>query len=143
MDVVQEQGLEPSNASKAKVLLRGKLGPVTLFDMITSLAQNKQTCKFRVHTGYSQTLIVFAEGNLVHAAVDGLEGEQALFKLALKSERQPNVKFTVEAWDGRGQAVTIHSSTEQLLLKIAVELDHKKKARVSLSEVTRPQWASV
>lgn len=129
LKVAKEQRWSTPPTEKPKVLIRGKLGAVSLFDMITSFTQNAQTCKFYVFTGYSKSLLLFFEGSLVHAEVDDLIGEEAVTKLAQKVELRPDAKFTVEAWEVgslHNQRTTIHMSTDKLLLNVAVALDHKQ-----------------
>lgn len=118
----------PASSDKPKVLIRGKLGAVSLFDMITSFTQNAQTCKFSVFTGYSKSQLLFFEGRLVHAEADEFVGEEAVTRLAQKVEARPDAKFTVEVWDASSlhdQTVSIKVSTEKLLLNVAVALDHQ------------------
>ena len=110
-------------AEKGNVLIRGRLGAVSLFDMILSLEQNGQSCKFHLYTGYSHALLQFDKGRLVHAEIDELTGETALAKVAQKTAERPDTKFTVEAWQGTPAEVTLKGSTQQLLLNIAVTLD--------------------
>ena len=63
LKVAKEQRWSTSTPStKPKVLIKGKLGAVSLFDMITSFTQNGQTCKFYVFTGYSKSLLLFFSG---------------------------------------------------------------------------------
>lgn len=130
LKVAKEQRWSTSTApKKAKVLIKGKLGAVSLFDMISSFTQNGQTCKFYVLTGYSKSLLLFFQGRLVHAEVDDLTGEEAVTKLAQKVELRPDARFTVEAWDVsslHNQRTTIQTTTEKLLLNIAVALDHQR-----------------
>ena len=113
-------------AEKGKTLIRGRLGAVSLFDMILSLEQNGQTCKFHLYTGYSHALLLFDKGRLVHAEVDELRGEAALTKIAQKTTERSDAKFTVEAWRGAPAEVTLKGPTQQLLLSIAVTLDEKR-----------------
>ena len=123
----------PTPSAKPKVLIKGKLGAVSLFDMITSFTQNGQTCKFYVFTGYSKSLLLFFQGRLVHAEVDDLIGEAAVTKLAQKVELRPDAKFTVEAWEAtnlHNQPTSIQTTTEKLLLDIAVALDHQHMKKV-------------
>jgi len=135
LKVAKEQRWGSSKAlEKPKVLIKGKLGAVSLFDMMTSFTQNGQSCKFYVYTGYSKSLLLFFEGRLVHAEVDELVGEAAVAKLAQKVELRPDAKFTVEAWEAgslHNQRTSIQTTTEKLLLNIAVSLDHQQLKKAS------------
>ena len=125
LEVMSSQRWVNPPAEKGKVLIRGKLGAVSLFDMILSLEQNGQSCKFHLYTGYSHALLQFDKGKLVHAEVDELRGDVALAKIAQKTADRSDAKFTVEAWQGAPAEVTLKGPTQQRLLNIAVALDEK------------------
>ena len=127
LEVMSSQRWVNFPPEKGKTLIRGRLGAVSLFDMVLSLEQNGQTCKFHLYTGYSHALLLFDKGKLVHAEVDEFKGEAALTKIAQKTAHRSDAKFTVEAWQGTPAEVTLKGPTQQLLLTIAVALDEKKQ----------------
>jgi hypothetical protein len=127
--VIQSQRwlTEQTPQTKPTVLMKGRLGPITIYDLLQSLKQNRQTCKVSVFPGFSHALLLIQHGKLIYATIDTLIGEQAVMALLTKTERSPNAKFVVESWqpDPVRQAVNIHTPTEQLLLSLAVAIDHQ------------------
>ena len=117
---------------KPKVLIRGKLGTLTLFDLIGSLAQNGQNCKLCLYTGFASSVLHFFGGRLVHAEAANKVGQAALTHLVQKAEGRTGVKFIVEAWNVdslKGQTVSLHAPTDHLLMKAAVVLDEQGREK--------------
>jgi hypothetical protein len=129
LEVVESQRwlTEPVKQEKAAVLMKGRLGPITIYDLLQSLKQNRQTCRVSVFPGFSHAVLLIQSGKLIYASIDTLTGEQAVMSLLTKTERSPNAKFVVESWqpDQQSAPINIHTPTEQLLLSLAVEMDHQ------------------
>ena len=90
-----------------------------LFDLIQAyaLARQSMTIRMLMPDGKMGTLAV-RDGDLIHAAVEGLEGQDALMRMAQNSRGEIRVEegcFTSKK--------TIHMSTQQVLIDTIRQLD--------------------
>lgn len=112
---------------KREVLLRGKLGSMSLFDLLALIAQNKDSGILRLYIGVSAYEIFIYEGEIINAIFDKIRGEEALVRIAAKSGFVNKVKFVLTAWQGEAPAlemIYIKKSANQLLFDVAVKIDH-------------------
>jgi len=119
----EQRRFKPSGTVKAE----GTLEVLTLFDLTLSLSQGKQSGKLYVLLGDTESTILFADGQLVGAGVESLNGEAAVLRIFKLAQANPNAEFYFEA---SAQAVhasfhTIDMPVNELLLKVAVGLDHE------------------
>lgn len=118
----------PVRRGDAKV--SGTLEIFTLFDLVVSLTQKKNSGYLFVSLGDYEALMRLDQGCLVHAEFGGLTGEAAVVRIFAAADTHHNAEFRFEPSSvpvPRGD-VTIHATVQELLLKVAVELDHEREA---------------
>jgi HD domain/Domain of unknown function (DUF4388) len=134
--LVREQAA-PVPQPAREVLVEGKLGALSLFDLLGSLTQNKSSGHLYLELTPSQGLLVLTAGRIVHAAYETQVGEAALLTLFSKAETETNARFRLEASPQITPFLlaTIETPTEKLLFDIAVKLDNEiAKRRQDSSE---------
>ncbi len=119
---------EPANPV-AQHGIQGQLGDMSLFELAQWLAKSAKTGRLRVEVEGSSASWLFSKGQLIHAEYDGKSGEDAVLHLLLQAENQQKGHFHFEPLteaDFFLEPVTIRKSTDQLLLSLAVEMDHRQ-----------------
>jgi len=129
MDVINDKSYlaEIKPVKKREVLLRGKLGSMSLFDLLNLLAQNKDSGILSLYMGVSVYEIIIYEGEIINAIFEKKRGEEALVRIAAKSGFVSKVKFVMTAWQGEPPAlesIYIKKPANQLLFDVAVKIDH-------------------
>jgi len=120
---------EPSNAV-AQQGIQGQLGDMSLFELAQWLAKSAKTGRLRIEVQGDRASWLFSKGQLIHAEYAGKSGEDAVLHLLLRVENQPGGHFRFEPLteaDFFLEPVTIRKSTDQLLLSLAVEIDHRQQ----------------
>ena len=111
--------------------LKGSLSSINLADIMQLVANSRQTGRFVLasrsgHVGE----IYFADGDILHAAVDGYMGEDAVFTLISWAEGD------FEFQEGSFQAErTVHTSVTSLLMESARRIDEWKLLRKKIGSV--------
>ncbi len=119
---------EPTNPV-AQHGIQGQLGDISLFELAQWLAKSAKTGRLRVEIEGSSASWLFTKGQLIHAEFAGKSGEDAVLHLLLQAENQQKGHFRFEPLteaDFFLEPVTIRKSTDQLLLSLAVEMDHRQ-----------------
>lgn len=119
---------EPANPV-AQHGIQGQLGDVSLFELAQWLAKAAKTGRLRVEVEGGSANWLFSSGQLIHAEYAGRSGEDAVLHLMLESEKKKKGQFHFEPLtesDFFFEPVTIRKSTDQLLLLLAVEMDHRQ-----------------
>ncbi|WP_299425308.1 DUF4388 domain-containing protein [uncultured Meiothermus sp.] len=119
---------EPTNPV-AQHGIQGQLGDVSLFELAQWLAKSAKTGRLRVEIEAGSASWLFTRGQLIHAEYAEKSGEDAVLHLLLKAESQQRGHFHFEPLteaDFLLEPVTIRKSTDQLLLSLAVEMDHRQ-----------------
>lgn len=108
--------------------IQGQLGDISLFELAQWLAKSVKTGRLTVELmGGLQATCLFIKGQLRHAEFAGRRGEDAVLHLLMQSEDKKQGKFDFEPLkesDFSLEPVTIRKTTDQLLLSLAVQLDH-------------------
>lgn len=106
----------------------GTLEVVSLFDLVLLLTQKERTGKLYLLLGQVEAMFVFQGGGLVHAEYSELTGEAAVMKIFWKAELRPDAEFFFEPSPHKlpPGGVTVHSSVQEILLKVAVGLDRQR-----------------
>lgn len=112
-----------------EVKVSGTLEVMTLFDLVLSLTQKRNSGRLYLLLGDVEALLVFQQGRFVHAEYEDKTGEMAVLRIFLEAERHPDAEFFFEPTLSRlaQGGVTLHTSVQELLLKVAVELDHQRE----------------
>ena len=104
-------------------LLGGRLDILNLFDLLSSLTQNKTTGKLTLYFTDNQGHIWLEQGHIIHAHLAAEHSEEALFNLFAKTQTHPQTRFTFN--QQAAPKTTIQRSTQQLLFDMALKLDHR------------------
>ena len=108
----------------------GTLEVFTLFDLVVSLTQKENSGKLYVLLGDTESAMFFEKGRFVHAEFEGIVGEGAVVRIFAEADKYTDAEFFFEPSETplpRG-STTIRSTVQELLLKVAVELDHEREA---------------
>ncbi|WP_027881814.1 DUF4388 domain-containing protein [Meiothermus rufus] len=110
--------------------IQGRLGDLSLFELAQWLAKSNKTGRLSVEIEGERASWLFNKGQLIHAEYAGKSGEDAVLHLLLRAENQPKGYFHFEPLteaDFFLEPVTIRKTTDQLLLSLAVEMDHRQQ----------------
>ena len=123
----------PDQVSSAKA--SGSFEVLTLFDLVTSLTQKKNSGTLLLRLGLTNATLVLDEGRLVHARFGNLSGEAALISSFLAAESDPDAhyEFVKDSPPLPKEAYTLHAPVQELLLTVAVKLDHHRMGEPELS----------
>ncbi|ADD27671.1 DUF4388 domain-containing protein [Meiothermus ruber] len=120
----------PEAANPATQGIQGRLGDMSLFELAQWLAKSAKTGRLRVEVEGESASWLFSKGQLIHAEYAGKSGEDAVLHLLLQVENRPSGHFHFEPLteaDFFLEPITIRKSTDQLLLSMAVEMDHRQQ----------------
>lgn len=107
--------------------ISGTLGEISLFELAQWLARSAKTGRLSIQIGLREAIWLFCKGQLIHAEYEGKSGEDAVLQLLILAERQREGQFGFEPLDESAfflEPITIRKTTDQLLLSLAVEMDH-------------------
>lgn len=111
------------------VKVSGTLEVMTLFDLVMSLTQKRNSGRLYLLLGRVEALLAFEQGRFVHAEYQELTGEAAVMKIFWEAELRPSAEFFFEPSGVRlpPGGATLHTSVQEVLLKVAVGLDHRRE----------------
>ncbi len=104
--------------------LSGQFSDVSLVDLIQMLTSAKRNGVLEVEFSNISGVLYFQEGQLCHAVVGDLIGEDALLDAIRHSQKGGTFSFSVE--ENLDTEVTIQKRTDHLLLFLANTLDEEK-----------------
>ena len=122
----------PKRLSKGRQHMTGTFEIITLFDLLVSLSQAGRTSKLHVWLSGREACIYLQRGNVVHAEFGPYSGREAFNHIFMHNEQSSTTQFMVEGLDDIGLNPTIHESVSQLLLEVAVELDHVRNNKLGV-----------
>ena len=108
----------------------GTLEVFTLFDLVVSLTQKENSGRLYVLLGDTETVMFFEKGRFVHAEYEAIIGEDAVVRIFAEADKYKDAEFFFEPSNvplPQGSS-TIHTTVQELLLKVAVELDHERES---------------
>ncbi len=94
----------------------GCISGITLSSLIQILAMEGKTCRIRVLSQEKEGTLVFSKGKMIHAEVDGIQGEEAAYRI-INLERP-----IIEIEEALLCPKTITASVSQLLIE-----SHRRK----------------
>ena len=97
----------------------GKLGSVSLNDIIQLLGMSKRTATLELTRGSEHGRVYFRDGQIVHASAGGYEGEESFIELLGWGDAE----FAIEEGIVSLPKISITKSTEALLLSTMTALD--------------------
>jgi predicted regulator of Ras-like GTPase activity (Roadblock/LC7/MglB family) len=101
--------------------ISGDLQDLDLFNLIQILSQDQRSAQISIMRGNQEAHIFMNEGNIVHALVDDLQGEEAIFRLVTWEQGQ----FAVER-PAHVPTQTIFTNWSGLLLEGMRRLDEAR-----------------
>jgi len=107
--------------------MSGTLERMSLFDLLVSLNQARQTGRLVLKIGTYQALLYLLDGEIQHAEYQGQFGSEALTRTLSATEPAPTSTFSLTVVpDSLFQQLptTLPLPTSRLLLELAVQLDH-------------------
>jgi CheY-like chemotaxis protein len=116
--------------------LTGTFEVLSLFDLIVSLTHGQKSGDLCIQLASAEAKITIRSGRVTHATYQGKVGEDALLLTFTAVEEDQGAEFVLRGLHAsdKAQAVhTINTPIDQLLLKVAVGMDHHKKAERVLS----------
>ena len=106
-------------ASSTDRQIFGKLGSVSLNDIIQLLGMSKRTATLELRRGSDRGRLYFREGQIIHSTVGLYEGEESFMELLGWGDAE----FAVEEGIGSLSKISITKSTDALLLSTMTALD--------------------
>jgi hypothetical protein len=97
----------------------GKLGSVSLNDIIQLLGMSKRTATLELRSGAARGRLYFRDGQIIHATAGTYEGEESYIELLGWADAE----FAIEEGIAALPKVSITKSTEALMLSTATTLD--------------------
>lgn len=126
--------LQPLQAAPDAAQIRGTLEIMTLFDLLISFNQMRKTGRIVLKGGDTETLIYLKAGEVRHVEHGASNGKAALEQAIAETDRAPTSSFGF-AMNSEALVtdlpLTIPCTTSQLLLEIAVHLDHVRSSQQS------------
>jgi CheY-like chemotaxis protein len=125
-----------AEAQAVKGGIQGKLAEISLFELGQWLSRSAKTGRLTVQMGLEEGSWLFSKGQLIHAEYGERSGEDAVLSLLIQAEgqrRSPGEGGGYFVFEPLNEAdfflepVTIRKTTDQLLLALAVEMDHQQR----------------
>jgi CheY-like chemotaxis protein len=122
-------GLSGRALRSREVKVSGTLEVMTLFDLVLSLTQKRNSGRLYLLFGGVEALLVLQQGRFVHAEYQEKTGERAVLHIFQEAERHPEAEFFFEPSPLRlpPEGMTLHAPVQELLLRVAVALDHRRE----------------
>jgi CheY-like chemotaxis protein len=111
----------------------GTLEVMTLFDLVLSLTQKRNSGRLYLLLGKVEALLAFQQGHFVHAEYQELTGEAAVVRAFLEAEHYPTAEFFFEPSTSQlpPEGATLHASAEEVLFKVAFALGQQRDAGIA------------
>lgn len=119
----------PRSKQKADSLF-GSLDVLNLMELTQAFYHARKTGRLLLECGEGDAAVFFAEGEVIHASFQGLEGRAAFARALVSTEREMDTSFSFEPLSEAELAATprtIVMTAPQLLLAIVVDLDEGKQ----------------
>jgi predicted regulator of Ras-like GTPase activity (Roadblock/LC7/MglB family) len=101
--------------------IKGNLKDMSVADLIQTNCQERKTARLGLRNGKKEACLFFAEGNIVHALMEGLEGEEAVYRMLEWKEGL----FEVEP-GSKPNRITVADSWTSILLEGARMMDEQE-----------------
>ena len=126
--------LQPLQGAPDAAQMRGTLEIMNLFDLLVSFNQMRKTGRIIVNVGDTEALIYLETGEVRHVEYGGNNGIAALKQAFAETDLAPTSSFGFAMTSEElvtSLPLTIPCTTSQLLLEIAVHLDHVRASQRS------------
>ncbi len=126
------------NLPKSRALF-GRLGNISLEDLVQLMAMNNKTATLAFNRGGEKGKVFFKDGRARHAFAGSLEGEEAMLELL----EWTDAEFMVEEGSVFLNKITINKNAEALMLNLCIRLDEIRRARANGTGEVGPVHQSV
>ena len=127
-DRFEKGSLRPSSNDPQ---LTGTFEVMSLFDLIVSLTHSQKSGDLCIQLAQAQANVTIRAGRVTHATYQGKVGEDALLMTFTAVEADQGAEFVLRGLNATtGERTTIDTPIDQLLLKVAVGMDHNKRLGV-------------
>jgi len=120
LDRIQWEKMQKEAAQEG--VIRGRLSEMNLIDLFQSLEQGQKTCGLAVSSDAEECQMYFQDGQLHHAQLGSLEGDEAVYRVAGWQDGSFQIDFTA-----RSGKKTTTRSTQSLLMEALRLLDEQNK----------------
>jgi Domain of unknown function (DUF4388) len=129
-----EKGKVRSSSTGGDARLTGTFEVMSLFDLIVSLTHSRKSGDLCIQLAEAEAKVTIRAGRITHATYKGKVGEDALLLTFSAVEEDQGAEFVLRGLNTNDFSVsTINTPIDQLLLKVAVGMDHSKKDGQMLS----------
>jgi CheY-like chemotaxis protein len=129
-----EKGKVRSSSTGGDARLTGTFEVMSLFDLIVSLTHSRKSGDLCIQLAEAEAKVTIRAGRITHATYKGKVGEDALLLTFNAVEEDQGAEFVLRGLNATDQTIsTINTPIDQLLLKVAVGMDHSKKDGQMLS----------
>ncbi len=112
--------------------LTGTFEVLSLFDLIVSLTHGQKSGDLCIQLAKAEARVTIRSGRVTHATYQGKVGEDALLMTFTAVEADQGAEFVLRGLNAAtGERSTIDTPIDQLLLKVAVGMDHHKRSGVT------------
>jgi predicted regulator of Ras-like GTPase activity (Roadblock/LC7/MglB family) len=101
--------------------IKGNLKDMSVADLIQTNCQERKTARLGLHNGKKAAYLFFAEGNIVHASMEDMEGEEAVYRIL----EWKDGLFEVEP-GSKPNRITVADSWTSILLEGARRMDEQE-----------------
>lgn len=112
--------------------MQGSLEDMSVADLIQHNCQDRKTAQILIRSNGQEALLFFKDGHVVHAALNGHEGEEVIFQILAWNEGVFNLETGIES-----PAETITRSWSSLLLEGTHRLDESQINQIQTTEVAQ------
>jgi CheY-like chemotaxis protein len=118
---IHQQKMEGAGAGGGKI--KGSLTELSVIDWMQSLDQGRKTCKLTFRSGDSQCSLFFVDGQVVHARLGDIVGDEAVFKVLAWTDGEWELDFS-----GTTEEKTTTMSTQVLMLEGLRIIDEARRS---------------
>lgn len=115
---------------RSDVKMSGTLEVLSLFDLVLSLTQKRNSGRLYLLLGGTEARLFFQQGSLVHAAFERWVGEAAVLRIFAAAETHQDAEFYYEPMRVPlpQNGVTLTVPVQEVLLRVAIALDEQRTA---------------
>lgn len=120
LDRIQWEKMQKQAAQEG--VIRGRLSEMNLIDLFQSLEHGQKTCALTLTKDSENCKMYFQEGQLHHAELGSIEGDEAVYRVAGWSDGSFQIDF-----NSRSSRKTTTRSTQSLLMEALRLLDEQNR----------------
>jgi len=122
LDRIQWEKMQKQASQEGSGTIRGRLSEMNLIDLFQSLELGQKTCALTVSRDGDTCTMYFLEGQLHHAQLGSVEGDEAVYQVAGWSDGSFQIDF-----NSRSEKKTTTRSTQGLLMEALRLVDEQNR----------------